>query len=227
MSTFAVPRDELPRATARALTAGVVAAHVAAGWALLSLRPTQIALATPVPIQVEMLAPPEPAPAPPPPVPAPPKRVLPQPTPKPVMAAAPSPAPAPFKAPPPPPEPPAPAPPAPAPATAVAAAPVAAPTPPPGPKPVPASALRYRIQPALVYPPLSARRGETGTVVLHVVVDVHGVPRQVSVKRSSGYPRLDDQALVAMNAARFHPCTDNGNPVECESTAPLAYDLDK
>jgi protein TonB len=226
MSTFAVTRDDLPRAAARALTVGVVAAHVAAGWVLLSLRPdTQAAVASPVPIQVEMLAPPEPAPVPPPPPPAPRQQTRPQPTPKPVIAAAPTPAPAPFVAPPPPPEPPAPPPPTPAPAAAAPAP--AAPAPPSGPKQVPPTALRYAMQPAPNFPALSQRRGETGTVLLRVVVDTHGSPKLVSVKRSSGFPRLDEAALAWMNAARFKPCTDNGSPVECESTAPVAYDLEK
>ena len=68
--------------------------------------------------------------------------------------------------------------------------------------------------------------GEAGTVQVRVVVDVQGLPRQVSLHRSSGFARLDEQALVAMRAARFQPCTDGGRPIECQAIAPLAYELD-
>lgn len=89
-----------------------------------------------------------------------------------------------------------------------------------------ASSLRYRVEPTVVVPRLSRRAREAGTVLLHVVVDVQGLPRSVSLRQSSGYGRLDEQALVAMRAARFVPCTDHGRPVECEADAPIVYELE-
>jgi len=91
---------------------------------------------------------------------------------------------------------------------------------------VPASALRYSTLPQQVYPLASRRMNEAGTVMVKVVVDVKGLPRQVSLQQSSGFARLDEQALAAMRAARFQPCTDGGQPVECMAIAPLVYELD-
>jgi protein TonB len=128
--------------------------------------------------------------------------------------------------------PPAPASPAPvvAPPPAVAGSPLVAPPialPPPQPPPVhQAGALRYRVAPAVEVPLASRRLGESGTVLLHVLVDAQGLPARVEVRRSSGHARLDAQALAAMRAARFEPCTHDGRPVACEADAPIAYELE-
>ena len=121
------------------------------------------------------------------------------------------------------------APPAPAAAqTVAAAAAVSPPAPPPSPAPlqVPASALRYLVEPPVEVPRVSRRLRETGTVLLRVVVDTRGLPRSVLLQQSSGFDRLDQQALGAMRQARFIPCTHGGKPVECESTAALEYTLE-
>ena len=60
-------------------------------------------------------------------------------------------------------------------------------------------------------------------VWLRVVVGTQGQPLHVSVQRSSGYSRLDEQALWAMRQARFKPHTEDGQPVEVEVTAPIEY----
>jgi protein TonB len=148
-------------------------------------------------------------------------------TPAPVLAA-PSPAPPPADAytAPPPPEP-----------VAVAvnvAAPPAAPAPPAPASPPPAppprkllsgSAVQYLVEPPVEVPRLSRRAGEHGTVWLRVVVDVRGLPAQVLLQRSSGYARLDEQALWAMRQARFRPHTEDGKPIEVEVAAPIEYPL--
>jgi protein TonB len=80
--------------------------------------------------------------------------------------------------------------------------------------------------PPVEVPRLSRRAGESGVVWLRVVVDVHGLPAQVQVQRSSGHARLDEQALWAMRQARFKPQTENGTPIELEVTAPIEYALE-
>ena len=109
----------------------------------------------------------------------------------------------------------------------VLAAPPAPPAPPP-PQPVArrqidASAVRYLTEPPAEVPRASRRAGEHGTVWLRVVVDVQGQPAQVQLHRSSGYARLDEQALWAMRQARFRPHTENGRAVEVEVIAPIEY----
>ncbi len=122
------------------------------------------------------------------------------------------------------------APPPPAPAQPQVTAPtaVAAPAQPPAPpaiKTIPAGAVRYLNEPRLLVPTLSRRLGEQGIVYLRVIVDVNGRPREISLKKSSGFDRLDQQALQDMRSARFVPQTENGQPIEWEVVAPLSYEL--
>ena len=72
-----------------------------------------------------------------------------------------------------------------------------------------------------------SRLREQGTVVLRLVVDAQGLPQQVSLHRSSGFARLDEQALQDMRSARFAPQTENGQPIEWEVIAPMSYEVDR
>jgi len=115
--------------------------------------------------------------------------------------------------------------PSPAPAAAVPA-PVQVAAAPPAPPVLAASAIRYRVPPAIAVPMASRRLGESGTVLLRVWVDAQGLPRQVSLHRSSGFARLDEQALAAMRQARFEPLIDGGAAIEWVVIAPLQYQID-
>ncbi|MFD2450348.1 energy transducer TonB [Ideonella paludis] len=64
------------------------------------------------------------------------------------------------------------------------------------------------------------RLGEQGTVLVRLVVDAQGLPTQVSLHKSSGHPRLDEQALQALRAARFVPYTRNGQALAWTAIAP-------
>jgi protein TonB len=86
--------------------------------------------------------------------------------------------------------------------------------------------VRYRVDPPAEVPRASRRAGEHGVVWLRVRVSREGLPLQVSVLRSSGYARLDEQALWAMRQARFQPHTEDGQPVEVEVNAALEYPAD-
>jgi len=65
-------------------------------------------------------------------------------------------------------------------------------------------------RPRPVYPRISERRGEQGRVVLRVLISPEGRVADVKVRRSSGYSRLDEAAVAAMQHARFRPYTENG-----------------
>ena len=214
--------DDLSPQARRWLIAGVVLAHVVAGWGLLQVDAVRDAVREIAPtIMVDMIAPPEPpkqTPVPPPPTPQP-RQVAP--APPPLIAAAPSPAPAQptFVVPEPVPAPPTPlisppAPPAPVPAPAAPAI-----------KQVPPSAVRYLKEPVLNFPLLSKRAHESGLVVLRIVVDVNGRLKDARVHKSSGFERLDKQALQDMPSARFVPQMENGKPVEWETLAQLSYEF--
>jgi protein TonB len=62
----------------------------------------------------------------------------------------------------------------------------------------------------LTYPRVSRELGEQGSVLLRVLVDERGRPTDIQVVKSSGYPRLDQQAVQAMRAARFKPHVEDG-----------------
>lgn len=215
---------ELSAPQKRALTAAAVVAHLAGAWALLQLEAVQHALAPAAPLLVQWVAPAAPVPQPPPPPPAPRPKV--QPKTAAVLAAAPAPLqrqapsfvvpePAPLPAEVPlPPSPPAPP------------APKAPPAPPASPVALAATDLRYTVPPAQVYPRTSVRLGEQGTVLVRLVVDAQGLPTQVSLHKSSGHVRLDDQALQALRAARFAPYTRNGQALAWTAIAPLEYSLE-
>ena len=116
----------------------------------------------------------------------------------------------------------------PAPAAATPASPTPAPAtalPPPRRQLAP-SAVQYRVLPPVEVPRAARRAGESGTVWLRVVVDVTGAPAQVSLHRSSGFARLDEQALWAMRQARFRPHSEDGRAVEVEVIAPIEYPAD-
>jgi periplasmic protein TonB len=91
---------------------------------------------------------------------------------------------------------------------------------------VPGSSLRYRVEPAVEMPRLSRRAGEQGRVQLRVVFDTQGVPCQVQLHKSSGFERLDAQALEAMRAARIQPFIEQGQAIEVLAIATLEYGLD-
>jgi protein TonB len=102
--------------------------------------------------------------------------------------------------------------------------------PPPAPpsiKRIPASAVRYVREPRMTVPLMSKRLRESGVVHLRVVVDVNGMPKDITLAKSSGFARLDEQALQDMSSARFAPQTENGQPIEWEVIAPMSYEVDR
>lgn len=85
---------------------------------------------------------------------------------------------------------------------------------------------RYRADFEAPYPPASQRMGETGTVVVRVVVGVDGRVVRASIAQSSGFPRLDDAALKrALARWRFVPAMRDGSPVEAEREVPVTFRL--
>ena len=228
LSALAAHRDG-PAPAERWVSVAVVAGfHALALWGALQLEAVRNVVAEVAPTFVTFVAPPQPErpqPPPPPQSPAPPRKA---PATPPVVAIAPTPQQAvlpTFTVPQP----------EPLPAPVAAAAPaveapavVTAPAPETAPSPrlIPATAVRYRVPPALEVPLASRRAGEQGLVVLRVRVGRDGLPQAITVHSSSGYARLDQQALSAMRAARFEPQTENGEPIEWIVLTPLQYELD-
>jgi len=188
----------------------------------------------PAPIQVSLIAntpkPTAPAPLPTPPAPHLPK-LAPMPAPViPPLVTPPITAPAPMAAQVISSEPPAARTPAQTAATAPNPAPVLAVVTPPAPPAVhqiPPNAVRYLAEPRLNMPLLSRRAGEQGLVQLRILVDAQGRLKEASIKKSSGFERLDKAALEDIKSARFSPYLLQGQPVEWETVAQLSYELER
>ena len=76
-----------------------------------------------------------------------------------------------------------------------------------------------------VYPTMSKRNGEQGTVVLRVMVRHDGTAGTVEVKSSSGFPRLDQSAVDAVKTWRFNPATVDGKAVDEWYQVPIPFKL--
>ena len=72
-----------------------------------------------------------------------------------------------------------------------------------------------------VYPRISRRRGEEGTVTLSIDVSASGKAGNVSIVQSSGYRRLDEAALKAAQKTRFTPAKQFGHDIN--STTELSF----
>jgi periplasmic protein TonB len=203
--------------------AATVALHAVAFAGVLQIDAVRKPLLESVPIMVSFITPPK-IEAPPPP----PKIVPPKPKPRAV-------APKPVPVPPPPAEPPpaplvAVAPDAPSPVVApppprVEPAPVAA-LPPPAPVLPPSFEAAYLRNPVPVYPQMSKRRGEEGTVLLRVFVNAQGGAEKVAVRTSSGYPLLDAAAHDTVHRWRFVPARQGDQPVAAWVLVPVVFKLE-
>ena len=85
----------------------------------------------------------------------------------------------------------------------------------------------YLNNPLPVYPNLSRRLREVGVVQLRVRVNAVGEPLEIQLFKSSGFTRLDDSALAAVQKWKFQPARQNGNAVEAWVIVPLDFSLGK
>lgn len=209
----------------------VVAVHAGLLLSVLLSKPSAaVVTSSPAVVGVLVSAPetqtPLPAPAPPRPAAAPPHPVA---APPPVVKAPPS-----ERAPVLPPSPPAPAPAAPAAtpaaeaapaAVASEAAPAASAASASGPVTPPRSDAAHLNNPKPVYPAVSRRLKEEGTVVLEVFIQADGSVGDVRVKRSSGYPRLDEAALAAVRRWQYVPARRGSEPLALWHSQSLVFSL--
>jgi len=210
------------------IASSVVLFHVVALWALQTgLLRRAMDVIVPVEILSEFIEPPAPKVAPPPVTPPAPVKQAVAKTPEPAKAPAPQPvaiadpAPAPN----------APTgvvtPQPPAPEVVVAAPVVTAAVAPPAPPKIelPSSDADYLNNPEPVYPPLSNRLREEGTVIINVLVGVDGKAQKGEIKTSSGFDRLDQAAYAAVMKWRFSPGKRNGVPTAMPYDVPVKFRL--
>jgi periplasmic protein TonB len=88
------------------------------------------------------------------------------------------------------------------------------------------SKAAYLNNPKPIYPAISRRLGEEGTVTLKVLIGADGSAKEVRLSRSSGFERLNDAALDAVKRWRFVPGKRNGVPEAMWFDVPVSFMLD-
>lgn len=88
---------------------------------------------------------------------------------------------------------------------------------------LPSRTADYLHNPEPVYPLRSLRLGETGAVMLTVLVAADGRVRDASVKSSSGFERLDRAAREAVLAWTFVPGKRSGVAVDMSVEVPIRF----
>ena len=84
----------------------------------------------------------------------------------------------------------------------------------------------YLKNPPPSYPRISRRNGEQGTVIVRVFISTHGTPDKVEVRTSSGFARLDQAALDAVQRWRFVPGRRQGTPEAMWFNIPVRFILE-
>lgn len=59
-----------------------------------------------------------------------------------------------------------------------------------------------------------------------MLIDVRGVPGEIVVERSSGFPALDEAAIAALRRSRFRPYVDAGRPRAATAVVPFTFRLE-
>ncbi|PPD36234.1 MAG: energy transducer TonB [Methylomonas sp.] len=84
----------------------------------------------------------------------------------------------------------------------------------------------YLNNPAPDYPPTARAAGEQGKVLLKALIDHQGHVAEISVRKTSGYPRLDHAALNSVKQWRFVPAQRQGETVAAWVLVPVLFDLE-
>ncbi len=83
----------------------------------------------------------------------------------------------------------------------------------------------YKKNPEPPYPLAARRRREQGLVMLTVKVTAQGRAAKVELKKSSGYPLLDEAALNAVRGWEFQPARAGSTAMESEIEVPVRFKL--
>jgi protein TonB len=75
------------------------------------------------------------------------------------------------------------------------------------------------------YPSFSKRSGETGEVVVRLIIDESGSVEDVALLRSSSFPRLDRAATEIGRRYRFKPYLVNGSPARISTNLLIKFNL--
>jgi len=91
---------------------------------------------------------------------------------------------------------------------------------------LPSSDADYLNNPPPVYPRMSRRMGEQGTVLVRVLISAEGRVEQAEIRTSSGYARLDEAALDTVRRWRYVPGKRAGIAEAMWFNVPIRFVLD-
>ena len=80
---------------------------------------------------------------------------------------------------------------------------------------------------APLYPQLSRKKKEQGTVLLLILVKADGTVGEIKLKTSSGFSRLDQAAKQAVKRWQFQPALKDGQPIDFWYELPLKFRLNQ
>ena len=85
----------------------------------------------------------------------------------------------------------------------------------------------YLNNPAPAYPEEARRQGEQGRVLVRVLVNTLGTVDQIMLRKSSGYPQLDQSAIDTVKTWRFVPAQRaGGSSVAAWVVVPILFSLE-
>ena len=84
----------------------------------------------------------------------------------------------------------------------------------------------YLNNPAPAYPSASRHLGEQGKVLLRVLVNSDGQVEQITLRKSSGYDRLDQAAQETVQKWRFVPARRGEQVVSAWVVVPVSFSLE-
>ncbi len=92
---------------------------------------------------------------------------------------------------------------------------------------LPSTAATSAQNQAPLYPKISRKRKEQGTVLLLLLVSKLGKVESIQIKRSSGFSRLDQAALQAVKQWRFTAASQNGQAIDYWYEMPINFSLNQ
>jgi len=87
------------------------------------------------------------------------------------------------------------------------------------------SSVEYLRAPQAIYPHISRRLGETGVVMLRVLIGEKGQAEQVVVHKSSGSANLDEAGRQAAMHALYKPYVEDGKAIAVYALVPVNFQL--
>lgn len=107
------------------------------------------------------------------------------------------------------------------------AGPVAPPTPAPAAPAAPKTitGVEYIRAPQPVYPSMARRMGESGIVMLRVLIGEKGQAEQVTIQKSSGSEKLDEAGRQAVLRALYKPYIEDGKAIPVYALVPINFQL--